>query len=160
MPNPTPNPFISVIIPVYNGLDLLDRAIKSVVNQTFSDWELLVVDDCSTDSSFERLQWWERQDARIRVLKTPENGWLCAARNYGLKHARGEFICYLDHDDEFYPDYLASIAQWHDKGDVLVFRYDLVDEKALGRQPAVLLEGSRSSDFVKEISAFGKSAFV
>ena len=55
------------------------------MRQTFTDWELLAVDDCSTDGSFERLQWWERQDNRIRSLKTPENGWLCATRNYGLK---------------------------------------------------------------------------
>jgi glycosyltransferase involved in cell wall biosynthesis len=130
MPDSTSNPLISVITPVYNGLDLLDRAVESVVKQTFTDWELLAVDDCSADGSFERLQWWERQDCRIRALRTPENGWLCVARNYGLKHARGEVICYLDHDDEFYPDYLASIAQWCAKGDVLVFRYDLVYENA------------------------------
>jgi glycosyltransferase involved in cell wall biosynthesis len=128
----TSQPQISVVTPVYNGLDLFDRAGKSVLSQTFQNWELLIIDDCSTDKSFERLQWWQQQDSRIRALKTNENGGHCAKRNFGLKHARGDIICYLDNDDEFYPEYFAAIDRWKEQGDVLFFQYDLVDDSYPG----------------------------
>ena len=123
-------PSVSIILPTYNSqtLQTLDRAITSVQRQTFTDWELLAIDDCSTDGTPAVLQGLAERDRRIRFFRTPENGREFAARNLGLKHARGEMICYLDHDDEFYPDYLETIDRWKKKGDVLFFRYDLKDD--------------------------------
>ena len=111
-------------MPVYNGHATVDRAVTSVRNQTFADWELVAVDDCSTDGSYELLVRWAREDDRIRVLRTAENGGPGAARNLALGEAQGEFVAYLDCDDEFYPDYLESVARFRSKGDVLIFRYD------------------------------------
>jgi glycosyltransferase involved in cell wall biosynthesis len=120
----------SIILPVYNGQSTLERAIRSVVAQTFTAWELLTIDDCSTDDSPAILKAWAAKDPRIRLLHTSENSGQSAARNLGLRHAGGEMVCYLDQDDEFFADYLASIDQSHDKGDVLVSHYDLVFDDA------------------------------
>ncbi len=102
-------PLISVITPVFNCQETLDQAVRSVVYQSFSDWELLLIDDCSTDDSVANMRAWGEQDNRIHLFRTPENSGQCAARNLGLQHARGDYVCYLDQDDEFYPDYLATI---------------------------------------------------
>jgi teichuronic acid biosynthesis glycosyltransferase TuaG len=101
-------PLISVVMPVHNGAATLNRAIESVEAQTFPDWELLVVDDASTDNCGEALKAWADKDSRIRPFSIKENGGPSVARNIALRHARGEFIAYLDHDDEYYRDYLEG----------------------------------------------------
>jgi glycosyltransferase involved in cell wall biosynthesis len=121
-------PLVSVVMPVYNGMTTLERAVRSVQAQTLADWELLVVDDCSTDGSREAVAAWAAADPRIRPLYSPENRGPGAARNLALRSARGEFIAYLDGDDEYDPQYLGHVAQLRDKGDVLVFGYDFVYE--------------------------------
>jgi glycosyltransferase involved in cell wall biosynthesis len=123
---------VSVILPVCNGEATLDRAIRSVQAQTFSNWELVAVDDGSTDGSHAALQRWAGEDARIRVVRLDENCGPGAARNAGLREARGELVAYLDHDDEYYPDYLAQVAGLADKADVLVFAYDIVQPDGQG----------------------------
>ena len=128
MTRPATSPLISVIAPVFGRWGTLERAVGSVMNQTFSDWELLLIDDGSTDDSSAILRTFSQQDARIRSLQAPENCGPSVAWNLGLLHARGEYVCYLDSDDEFYPDYFAAIERWKGHGDVLFFRYDLVDE--------------------------------
>ena len=115
---------VSVIMPVYNGMATLERAMWSVQAQSFADWELLVVDDCSTDRSWEAVATWAAADPRIRPLHSAENRGPGAARNLGLRSARGQFIAYLDCDDEYDPQYLEHVARLRDKGDVLVFEYD------------------------------------
>jgi len=105
---------------------MLDRALRSVQAQTFCHWELVVIDDSSTDSSHAVLQSWAASDARVRVLKLAENRGPGAARNAGLQVARGEWVVYLDHDDQYYPDYLEQVARHADEADVLVFAYDIV----------------------------------
>ncbi|MGO9113403.1 MAG: glycosyltransferase [Thermoguttaceae bacterium] len=121
---------ISVIVPVYNGAALLDRAIRSVLLQTYSDWELIAVDDGSSDESHALLQAWADKDRRIRVIGLPENRGLSAARNAALRAVGGQMVTYLDHDDEFFPNYLELVMRHQDKGDALVFGYDIVYETA------------------------------
>lgn len=89
---------ISVIIPVYNVEEYLERCLNSVVNQTFKDLEIICVNDGSTDSSGEILQKFARKDARIKIIKRP-NGGLSAARNTGLEVMSGEYFAFLDSDD-------------------------------------------------------------
>ena len=122
-------PAVSVIVPIWNSGRLLDRAVSSVRAQTFSEWELLAVDDGSTDEAATLLERLASTDPRIRVLRHAVNRGQAAARNTGLRQARGELIAYLDHDDEFYADHLARVWEWRDKGEVLVFRYDMLDER-------------------------------
>src|SRR3954447_5681621 len=117
-------PLVSVVMPVYNGLQTVDRSVSSLMRQTFTDWELLAADDGSTDGSYQRLSNRSRQDGRIRVLRSGENRGPGAARNEALRHAAGDMVAYLDCDDEFYPDYLGQVARLSDRADILVFGYD------------------------------------
>jgi glycosyltransferase involved in cell wall biosynthesis len=116
-------------MPVYNGAAFVERAVRSVQAQTFTDWELLVVDDGSTDDSHERVCRLAAADGRIRAWRLPENRGPSAARNHALRQARGALIAYLDCDDEFYPDYLARAHAWRRRADVQVSGYDLLEER-------------------------------
>jgi glycosyltransferase involved in cell wall biosynthesis len=98
-------PLLSVVMPVRNGARWLGEAIDSVVKQTFSDLELLVIDDGSTDETPQILSAWSRRDDRIRVLSQHGLG-LVAALNYGFAQARGPFIARLDADDRAAPERL------------------------------------------------------
>jgi glycosyltransferase involved in cell wall biosynthesis len=133
-----PSPFISVVMPVFNGAATLDRAVRSVRFQTFSGWELIAADDCSTDDSLAILQRWAGQDGRIRIEHLEENRGVSAARNAAILAARGEFVGYLDQDDEYYTDHLAHVWELKNRGDVLMFGYDFVyeDGPAGGRLPS------------------------
>ena len=95
------NPLVSVIIPTYNRANLLKRAINSVLNQTYKNLEIIVVDDGSTDNTEEIVK--EYQDSRIQYILLPENRGVSSARNRGVKSSRGNFISLLD-DDEYLPE--------------------------------------------------------
>lgn len=99
------NPLVSVIIPAYNRADLLPRAMQSVLAQTFADWELIVVDDGSTDGTQEAAA--RFADPRVRVVRHDRNRGLSAARNSGIAHSRGEYVAFLDSDDEWLEAKLA-----------------------------------------------------
>lgn len=100
---------ISVIIPVYNVEKYLDACVASVVKQTYTDFELLLIDDGSTDSSGLLCDRWQERDARIRVVHQPNQG-VSAARNRGLDMARGEQMAFIDSDDWVDSDYLALMV--------------------------------------------------
>lgn len=104
-------PMISVIIPVYNAGRFIERAITSVINQTVTDWELILVDDGSKDDSLAICRRMALTDSRIRVYTKP-NGGEASARNFGLDHAVGKYVCYVDADDHVSPtlleDYLCD----------------------------------------------------
>ena len=91
---------ISVIIPVYNVQDTLERAVESVQNQTYQNIEVILVNDGSTDSSGQICDELAATDERIRVIHKP-NGGLSSARNAGIEAAKGEFLSFLDSDDYF-----------------------------------------------------------
>ena len=92
-------PKVSIIIPVYNVEKYLRQALDSVVNQTLKDIEIICIDDCSTDGSYEILQEYASKDDRIIVLKQETNQGVSIARNTGLEIAKGEYIMFLDSDD-------------------------------------------------------------
>lgn len=98
-------PSVTVIIPNYNNAAVIRRAIDSVLAQTFSDFELLVVDDASTDESFEVVRCYE--DPRLRLLVNEENAGLAGVWNRAVREARAEWIALLDSDDSWQPDKLA-----------------------------------------------------
>ena len=102
------NLFFSIIIPLYNREKTISRAIESILNQTFQDFEIIVVDDCSTDNSSEIVHQFQLLDSRIRYLKNENNLERCITRNIGIQSAKGKYICFLDSDDYHLPIHLET----------------------------------------------------
>ncbi len=100
----------SVIMPVYNNRHTLDAAVRSVLGQTVSDLELIIVDDGSTDGSYEKSAELAEKDRRIRVFQNPHGG-VSAARNRGIDEATGDILLFLDSDDYWEPDLLESAGE-------------------------------------------------
>lgn len=103
------NPVVSIVMPTYNVEKYLSAAIVSVINQTYLDWELLVVDDGSTDNSNSVAQAHASKDHRIRVFKK-ENGGLSDARNFGIDYTKGKYIHFFDSDDTIEPDFYEKMV--------------------------------------------------
>lgn len=98
---------VTVLMPVHNAAATLRQAVASVRAQSRGDWELILIDDASTDGSGALAQELAGEDARIRLLTLPQNLGAAAARNHGLAQARGRFIAFLDADDRWHPEKLA-----------------------------------------------------
>ncbi|OYT14966.1 MAG: glycosyl transferase [Bacteroidetes bacterium 4572_77] len=93
------NPIVSIITPSYNVAAFIEQTIKSVQSQSFRDWELLLIDDCSTDNSLALIEKYVEADKRVKLFVTKENSGAAQARNLGLSKAKGQFIAFLDSDD-------------------------------------------------------------
>jgi hypothetical protein len=100
-------PAITVIMPVLNGERYIGQAIESILAQTFQDFELIVVDDGSTDSTREHLESFERR-MRLKCIRHASNQGIPRSINDGLREAAGDFIAFLDHDDEWFPEFLET----------------------------------------------------
>lgn len=111
-------PLISVIVPVYNTEKYLDQCIQSVLAQTYTNWELLLIDDGSTDSSGAICDKYAAEDNRIRVFHK-ENGGVSSARNLGLDNAQGEWISFVDADDILYIDAISTLYQHSCTADII-----------------------------------------
>lgn len=126
---------VSIIMPVYNSEKYLKSCVDSILSQDFDSYELLLIDDGSTDGSPEICDDVARRDARVRVFHK-ENGGICEARNYGLQRAQGEYIAFSDHDDIVLPGFLSEnykVAKENDADIVKFGRKGLLirDEKQL-----------------------------
>ena len=97
---------VSIITPAYNCIKTIKLTYESILSQTFTDWEWIVVDDCSKDSSFSYITEMVKMEKRVKVLQTKSNGGTAVARNIGLKNANGRYITFLDSDDLLDPNYL------------------------------------------------------
>jgi glycosyltransferase involved in cell wall biosynthesis len=102
-------PLISVVLPTHNGRRFVDESIESVIKQTCQDWELIIVDDASTDTTPVRIDWWSTQDERITVLHLPKNRTLPGALNDGFARAKGDFHTWTSDDNWYHPDALARM---------------------------------------------------
>src|SRR5436189_6421222 len=96
-------PRVSVIMAAYNAQQYITEALRSVVAQTYDDWEVVVCDDGSTDDTFELASAF---DARVRIVQHAKNAGLAAARNSAVRHSQGELLALLDADDYWLPSYL------------------------------------------------------
>jgi len=104
------NPKVSVVIPTYNRREMLSEAIKSVIGQTYANWELIVVDKNSTDGTFEYMN--GILDSRIKYFCTDNNGSIAASRNFGVINSAGDWIAFLDSDDLWYPNKLSECSNF------------------------------------------------
>ena len=122
---------ISVIIPVYNVEDYLHVCLNSVLNQSYEDLEIICVDDVSTDSSLEILEYFAKKDSRITIIKNESNGGCGFSRNQGLKVAKGKYIAFLDSDDWYSHDTLEIAVKKaeQDNLDLVLFKTIVFYEK-------------------------------
>lgn len=134
-------PQFSIIIPVYNRAKHIQRCVESVLDQKIQDFEILIVDDGSKDKTVEKVNEIIKQNHKVRLFKFEENQGRCAARNEGLKNAKGDWICYLDSDDVYYPDHLEVIAEMIEKNP---------NHKAFATSQHI--NGSRKEDRIKNSS--------
>ena len=111
------NDLVSVIMPNYNGEKFLAETIESVLAQTYSNWELLITDDCSTDGSVALIRSFAEKDPRIKLFVQDENRGAAEARNRSLREANGKWIAFLDSDDLWLPEKLErQIAFMEESG--------------------------------------------
>ena len=122
---------VSVIVPVYNTKAYLDKCVNSILNQTFTDFELLLVDDGSTDGSGEKLDEYALKDARVRVFHKP-NGGSSSARNLAIKEAEGEYLSFQDSDDYCDEDFLESLTA------------PILEARAEGKKAPLIVQVGRS----------------
>ena len=109
--NPTKDPFISVVMPVYNALPFLDESIGSILKQTLTDFEFVILDDASTDGSVECLREWSRRDQRVRLHESNKRLGLAGSSNAVVALARAPIVARMDADDVAHPDRLER--QWN-----------------------------------------------
>lgn len=133
---------VSIVTPNYNCQKYIAETIESVLKQTYTNWEMLIVDDCSTDGSYETALEYSKKDTRIKVFRNENNLGAAISRNKALDVANGEYIAFLDSDDLWLPEKLEKqIKFMQDNGcDFSFTEYDLIDEngKPLGKRAKVV----------------------
>lgn len=124
-------PLVSVIMPAYNAEPFIEEAIASVIAQTVADWELIVIDDCSTDDTVQIVSAFVRQDPRIQLLTNASNMGVAKTRNRGLELCRGQYVALLDSDDYWKPRFLEKMLERAEQtgADIIYCSYELVDEQ-------------------------------
>lgn len=151
-------PAISIIVPIYNMEKLMRRCIDSILVQTFTDFECLLIDDGSTDGSLDICDEYEKKDSRIRVYHKP-NGGLSDARNYGIERAQGKYIIFADPDDWVDAkglDQLYNTAE-HEEADMTICDFYSEDEyvrKKYTQKPSSLDSKSVLIELFKNIRGF------
>ena len=123
-------PLVSVITPVYNGENTIGKTIESVINQTFDDFEMIIVDDISTDNTKKIVEDYAKKDKRIKYYILPEKGGASAARNMAIAKAKGRYIAFLDGDDLWYPEKLEKQIKFMQDNDYgfTYTDYEYIDE--------------------------------
>jgi len=106
---------ISIITPLYNSKKFIEETIESVLNQTYYNWEMIIVDDCSSDNGIEIVNHYKKQDNRIKLIKLKKNSGGAVARNTAIKEAKGRYIAFLDSDDLWHPKKLEKQIEFMQK---------------------------------------------
>lgn len=128
-------PLVSIIVPVYNAEKYLNRCIDSILSQTMTDFELLLIDDGSKDNSGRICDEYAEKDARVRVFHKP-NGGVSSARNLGLDNAKGKWITFVDADDRCSCDYLEHLLSKVDDDTDLIISYAVICDSMVGGEKA------------------------
>jgi len=126
-------PTVSIITPSFNASKFIDDTIHSVQKQTYQDWEMVIVDDCSKDDTPSKLQRYEALDERIHVVYLNNNCGAAVARNIALNHARGRYVAFLDSDDCWKPDKLEKqLAFMQENGYAFTFTgYEMINHEGV-----------------------------
>lgn len=145
---------ISIIMPNYNNEKYLSRSIESIINQSYSNWELLVIDNNSTDNSIKILE--KFNDKRIKIYKIKNNGIIAKSRNIGLKNAHGEWISFLDSDDWWEREKLeetVKIINFNHEYDVVAHNEYKILEK--NNKKYILKYGPYENNFYEKLIIYG-----
>ena len=151
---------VSIIVPIYNQENYLRECIESLINQTYTDIEILLIDDGSTDNSLKICKEYQKKDKRIKVI-TKENGGLSSTRNVGLDHVTGDFIMFCDSDDFFAPNTVEkmekTITKYND--DYSVGNYiNCDDDSTLWKKP--VFDKKLYPSFELSIKDYDKSFYI
>nr|WP_297939598.1 glycosyltransferase family 2 protein [uncultured Lachnoclostridium sp.] len=133
---------VSVIIPTYNRADKIHNAIHSVINQTYKNWEIVVVDDCSKDNTAEIIQQFIDQKVNIKYIKLKKNQGASNARNVGLEQCIGEYIAFLDSDDMWTEEHLQKNISAMEKYGVKLSYSFWLERSLNGKDEVVFKEGN------------------
>jgi teichuronic acid biosynthesis glycosyltransferase TuaG len=122
-------PLVSIITPSYNSTKFIPDTINSVLSQTYSNWEMLIVDDCSKDESRQVIGEFTKKDERIKLIELTENSGAAVARNTAIKAAKGKYVAFLDSDDLWVPTKLEKQIQFMEENDYAFTysKYQLMD---------------------------------
>ncbi len=124
---------VSIVTPSYNSSKHLSECINSVINQTYTNWEMIIVDDCSSDDSFQIAKEFSQTDSRIKTLQNNENKGSAISRNRAIKEAKGKYIAFLDSDDSWKPGKLEKqISYMETTGALFTYGDYLVVDKNTG----------------------------
>lgn len=114
-------PLVTVVTPCYNAAKYLPETIESVISQTYKNWEMIIVDDCSKDNSAEVVNQYHLKDPRVKYAKTPHNtGSPAIPRNIGIEMASGKYIALLDSDDIWYPNKLEEQVKYMEENNACI----------------------------------------
>ena len=124
------NELVSIVMPNYNGEKYISQAIKSVIAQTYTNWELIIVDDCSNDNSLNIINKYVKIDNRVKLIQLSKNGGPAVARNMAISKATGRFIAFLDSDDLWKKNKLEFQLNYMIKENIAFSYspYDIIDE--------------------------------
>ena len=106
------NPLVSIVLPTYNGEKYIKEAINAIINQTYKNWELIVVNDCSTDSTLKIVNEYTKKDTRIRVISNETNKKVPASLNIGFNEAKGEYYTWTSDDNYYYPNAIEKMVDF------------------------------------------------
>lgn len=158
-------PLVSIIIPVYNSEHYISRCLDSIIGQTYTNFELILIDDCSSDNSASICDSYQKKDNRIRFIKKKENEGVTITRNKGLDNAKGDYIIFIDNDDYIDNNYISTFIDSinNNKG------YDLYTQNIFfhyeGKDPYIVsdqqtLGGPWGKLFKKDIIEKNKIKFI
>lgn len=123
-------PLVSIITPTYNSSQFIADTIKSVINQTYKNWELIIIDDASSDTTISIIETYNKSESKIKLIQNKVNQGAGITRNIGIDEAKGDFIAFLDGDDLWRPNKLKlqiAFMRLH-KADICFSSYDLINE--------------------------------
>src|ERR1019366_1298080 len=154
-------PLFSIVIPTYNHAHLINKCIDSILAQTFTDFEIIVVNNFSEDDTIERVEAYK--DKRIKLINFHNNGIIAASRNTGVKNSIGDWICFLDSDDWWYPEKLATSLNYFDSADIIYHDLDLFKngkKKMLRKMKSRPLENDCLKDLIINGNALPNSSVI
>lgn len=160
------SPKVSIITATYNSEKFISDLIKSILGQTYQNWEWIITDDCSSDSTFEILKDLQKKDCRIKIFKNKINSGAAVSRNNSLKHALGDFVAFVDSDDIWMSNKLSMQIDFMLKNNVdfSFTAYSVIDESGRGKNIYIDKDNKKKSfnynDMLNKRATLGCSTVI